>query len=283
MESIPAMRRRGLIPRSPGHTIGGDNMKKLLCAALSALFLCSTASAAKPQPRYAAMTFDDGPSAKTPRLLEGLAKRNAHATFFVCGYRVEQFPETLVQIREAGHEIGMHGYSHRYFTELSPAELYEELTTLSLQITEMTGFAPTLVRPPGGLSSTEVLRDSPCADYPVILWGVDTMDWNTKDAVSVCRKITKSTRCGSVILMHDTSESSVDAALSAIDCLQAQGYVFLTVSELAEQMGYALLGGHVYFRFPPKTPESALALPECCLAQSPAFRRRVRKGTRSGA
>lgn len=249
-------------------------------AALAALALRIPAQAARPQPRYVAMTFDDGPSAKTVRLLEGLAKRRAHATFFVCGYRVEQFPETLVQICERGHELGMHGYSHRYFTELSPAELEQELTALALQITEITGHAPTLIRPPGGLSSTEVLRDSPCADYPVILWGVDTMDWNTKDAKSVCRKITKSARCGSVILMHDTSDSSVDAALSAIDCLQAQGYVFLTVSELAAQMGYDLLGGHVYFRFPPKMLESAQPLRADCPAQNPAVRRRVRKAVR---
>lgn len=223
-------------------------------AALLAAALLRGGTESAAAPRYAAITFDDGPSARTEELLAGLAARGAHATFFVCGYRVEQFPETLAHIRAGGHELGMHGYTHRYFTELTETALRDELTRLALDIVEITGDAPTLIRPPGGLTSTDVLRDSPCAEYPVILWGVDTLDWNTHDAQAVCRKITQSVRCGSVILMHDTSESSVAAALSAIDCLQAQGYVFLTVSELAEAMGYELSGGHVYFRFPPKTP-----------------------------
>ena len=88
-------------------------------------------------------------------------------------------------------------------------------------------------------------------DLSLILWSVDPEDWDAKKAASVLPTIRKEVFPGSVILMHDLHESSVDAALTAIDELRAQGYRFCTVSELAEKSGTALRPGEIYSSFRP--------------------------------
>ena len=109
----------------------------------------------------------------------------------------------------------------------------------------------TLLRPPGGLYDAAVLQQTACADLPVILWSVDPEDWHVHDADAVTAHILRHAGPGSVILMHDLTDSSVTAALRVIDALQAQGYEFLTVSELAARSGTALRPGQAYCSFPP--------------------------------
>ena len=116
---------------------------------------------------------------------------------------------------------------------------------------EATGRAPTLLRPPGGLYDAAVLQQTACADLPVILWSVDPEDWRVHDADAVTAHILRHAGPGSVILMHDLTDSSVTAALRVVDALQAQGYEFLTVSELAARSGTALRPGQAYCSFPP--------------------------------
>lgn len=102
-----------------------------------------------------------------------------------------------------------------------------------------------------GLYDTAVLQQTACADLPVILWSVDPEDWRVHDADAVTAHILRHAEPGSVILMHDLTDSSVTAALRVIDALQAQGYEFLTVSELAARSGTALTPGQAYCSFPP--------------------------------
>ena len=96
-------------------------MKKsfFLLAALALLLSAPAARASDVPKKYLALTFDDGPSGElTERLLEGLAERQVHATFFVCGYRIAEFPDTLSHIAAAGHEIGLHSSNHDYMQKM---------------------------------------------------------------------------------------------------------------------------------------------------------------------
>ena len=104
-------------------------MKKLLCLlAVLALLARPLRAEAAPQ-RYLALTFDDGPSGElTEQLLEGLAERQVHATFFVCAYRIAQFPDTLSHIAAAGHEIGLHSSNHDYMQKMDYETALSDLT-----------------------------------------------------------------------------------------------------------------------------------------------------------
>lgn len=224
-------------------------MRRMICAAVLCCLLMLP-SYAEDTPKYLALTFDDGPSGRfTSRLLDGLAVREVHATFFLCGYRIEQYPELSARIAQEGHEIGTHGYAHNFFNSLSPEGVCQDLSKARCCIEETAGVQPTLLRPPGGIYDTKVLRQSVCAELPVVLWSVDPEDWRRTDSNAVASHIIRKAENGDIILMHDMSDSSVDAALRVIDELSAQGFRFVTVSELAALAGSPMQGGEAYYRF----------------------------------
>lgn len=231
-------------------------MKRWLCAlAAAALFLripAWNASAGEAVKGCLALTFDDGPSgALTERLLDGLRARGVHATFFVCAYRAAQYPETLCRAAREGHEIGLHSCCHDYMHHLSREAVYDDLVSCRAAVTECCGLAPKLFRPPGGLYSPDLLAAAEDAGVSVILWSVDPEDWDKDQHSTVLPRVVRGAAPGAVILMHDLSDNSVDCALRAVDALQAQGWRFCTVSELAESAGTALIPGRVYSSFPP--------------------------------
>ena len=103
-------------------------MKRMLCV-LALLSLCLLpVGAEEGETKYIALTFDDGPSGRfTTALLDGLAEREVHATFFLCGYRVEQFPTLTARISAEGHEIGSHSDRHQFMNEQSAAGVCADL------------------------------------------------------------------------------------------------------------------------------------------------------------
>ena len=206
-----------------------------------------------------ALTFDDGPSGPNSEvLLAMLAERDVKATFFLCGYRIEECPAELCKkLAEPGHELAMHGYSHTSFKEMSSGGIQDELSKTKELIQKNAGVTPTLVRPPYGAmndDSYEALRQ---AGYPVIIWDVDTEDWRNSDPEDVANTVFEQVQDGSIILMHDMHQSSVDAAALIIDQLKSEGYVFLTVSELAQSMGVTLAPGERYRSIEPPEDENA--------------------------
>ena len=200
--------------------------------------------------KVVAITFDDGPSGHfTADLLDGLKERNVNATFFLCGYRVDQFPTLTKRIATEGHEIGTHSDAHKFFSEMNPAELCADLTASMEKLEKVTGKRPALLRPPGGIFDREALQKTTCADLPIILWSVDPEDWCCSCSRTIRDRVLSKVENGDIILLHDMSDSSVQAALQIIDHLQKEGYTFVTVSKLAERSGTELLGGKVYSCF----------------------------------
>lgn len=217
-----------------------------------AIFLCffilGVAPARSESPKYVALTFDDGPSGRfTRRLLTGLQERSAKATFLLCGYRLEIYPELAQRMVEEGHEIGLHGYSHKDMAKLSRRELTREISdTLSLLPQDC---SPVFLRPPGGSESKTVAQIAEKAGLSLLLWSVDPRDWAVDDAAVVETAVISQVRDGDVILLHDLSDSSVDAALSIVDKLQAEGFQFVTVSQLAQIRGITPQPGKTYHHF----------------------------------
>ena len=196
-----------------------------------------------------ALTFDDGPSGRfTRRLLAGLEERQVQATFLLCGYRLEIYPELAKQIFEAGHEIGLHGYSHKDMAKLSRKELLREIRDTRALLPD--GCDATFLRPPGG-SGTKLLEQVAAQeDLALLLWSVDPRDWAVHDASAVEAAVISQVQDGDVILLHDLSDSSVDAALSIIDRLHREGFRFVTVSQLAALRGIKMESGEIYTNFP---------------------------------
>ena len=234
-------------------------LKRLIVWLLCFCLLCIPVRAAEHQ-KLVALTFDDGPSGKyTRRLLAGLEERKVKATFFLCGYRMEQYPELTEQIFEQGHEIGLHGYSHKSMKNMCRAEVAEELEKTMALIPEHCVVA--FLRTPGGISRESVQTVAADMGLAVLSWSVDPKDWATHDAQKVEQEVITHVQDGDVILLHDMSDSSVDAALVIIDELQKQGFQFVTVSELTRQRQIPVIPGKEYSRFEPSDSEGD-TLPE---------------------
>lgn len=232
-------------------------MKKLTALFLTMVLFCAGTGAGTLEGggqntgKYIALTFDDGPTGTlTEQLLDGLNERYVPATFFLCGYRVEEFPELVQRMAEEGHEVAIHGWRHAYLHTMAQEEIREELKGTGDLVEELTGVRPKLFRPPGGLSSDTVLREAEQEGLSAILWSVDPEDWNTHDAGTVVRRVLDKAGDGDILLMHDLSRSSVTAALRVVDQLTAQGYQFCTVSDLAAVRGKNLKAGEKYYKFP---------------------------------
>ena len=226
-------------------------MRKMLIGLLCLVLLCPCGASAAEGPKYIALTFDDGPSGlHTRSLLAGLAVRNARVTFFLCGYRLEQYPGMAAQILEGDHEIGIHGYTHNNMAPMSRREIAKEISdTKALLPAKCT---VRLLRPPGGCCSDGVCQVAGAMGLTIAGWSVDPKDWATQDASAVGRTILDRVQDGDIILMHDMSASSVNAALNIVDLLQARGFTFVTVSELARIRDVRLIPGASYRKLPPE-------------------------------
>ncbi|MCI8525740.1 MAG: polysaccharide deacetylase family protein [Oscillospiraceae bacterium] len=204
--------------------------------------------------RFVALTFDDGPTcALTDQLLDGLRARYVPATFFLCGYRVDQCPDTVRRMAAEGHELAIHGQTHTFLHNQSEEFVHTELEGAAARIEALTGTRPRLFRPPGGLTGDALLSEAEAMDLPIILWSVDPQDWATQDTAAVVRRVLSRVQDGDILLMHDLGPSSIAAALQIIDRLTEQGYEFCTVSELAALRGVPLEPAVSYRSFPPRT------------------------------
>ena len=179
-----------------------------------------------------ALTFDDGPNARyTPLLLEGLRKRNIHATFFLLGENIPENEELLLQMQKDGHLIGCHTWSHVQLDKISPSSANREILKTNSLIYHITGTYPTCLRPPYGAWKKDL--ELPVTMFPVF-WDVDTLDWQSQNPESILDIVRKNVQDGSIILMHDSYDSSVRAALAITDELTEKGYDFVTADQLLE-------------------------------------------------
>lgn len=201
------------------------------------------------EPKYAALTFDDGPRpGTTDRLLDGLLERDAAATFFVIGEQVRGNEALLRRMAAEGHQIGIHTYDHVDLKGLSRRDFDLQVGKTRALLTGLLGEGSYWLRPPYGL-----IDDSArlwCGG-PVILWSVDPEDWRDKDVDRIVSAVAEHVSDGDIILLHDLFPTSVQAALRIVDALLAKGYCFVTVEQLMAERGAAPETGQYCRKFPP--------------------------------
>lgn len=204
--------------------------------------------------KYVALTFDDGPSGKyTRQLLDGLYDRGVKATFFLCGYRIQEYPDITQRIWDEGHEIGCHGYSHKNMKAMSRRDIAAEIADTQALLPE--GCVPKFLRPPGGCCSDGVRQVAEVQNLAILSWSVDPRDWATHDTAAIETAVLKNIQDGDVVLLHDMTVSSVQAALDIVDVLIEDGFEFVTVSQLAKLRNTRLNPGQVYTSFPEKSED----------------------------
>jgi peptidoglycan/xylan/chitin deacetylase (PgdA/CDA1 family) len=161
--------------------------------------------------------------------LDGLAERNVTATFFLIGSEVKEYPEIVKRMSEEGHLIGNHTYEHVDLCGVDEAQVKWQVEQTNDAIYEVTGERPVYIRPPYGSWSSRMEEETGMLE---VLWTVDPRDWDCDDTGELISRVLEQVENDSIILFHDASASSVDAALTVIDILKGRGYEFVGANEI---------------------------------------------------
>lgn len=184
----------------------------------------------KDDDKLIALTFDDGPNKEfTTKILDYLESKDIVATFFVLGMNLKGNDDILIKMVKTGCEIGNHSYNHKQFIHLKNNEIKKQIDYVDNYVKRVTGFSIRSVRTPYGEVNNKI-RET--IDRPIVLWSIDSEDWRKKDAKQIADHIISNVDNGSIILLHDIFDFTYEATILVVEELLAQGYKFVTVSQL---------------------------------------------------
>ena len=185
------------------------------------------------QAKCVALTFDDGPSPYTDRLLQILNQNDAKSTFFLIGNKVAANPAGAKRIADAGMEVANHTWEHPNMTTIPPEDIGSQISKANDAIQAATGQRPKLLRTAGGLINDNVLAAAKQQGMADVNWDVIPFDWmNDSNTAATRYMLMTQIKPGSVVLFHDTYSSTVDLVYQFIPVLRANGYHLVTVSQL---------------------------------------------------
>ena len=187
-----------------------------------------------------ALTFDDGPHPRyTRQILDILKQEGIKATFFVIGENIGYYDEGIVaEIIADGHELGNHTFNHEHTKEMDEQSFYSDVKACHELIKEKYGYKMKIFRPPEGYVDEKVKNIASELDYSIIIWSIDTKDWEHVGSDLIVGNIEKNASDGDIILMHDyvsKPNTTIGALERVIKNLKNEGYNFVTVSELIEK------------------------------------------------
>lgn len=189
-----------------------------------------------------AFTFDDGPGEYTDELLDCLEENNAHATFFMLGQNVGSWESTVQRMADIGCEIGSHSWDHPNLYDLSMDSVAKQFSDTDAALEKACGQKASVARAPYGNWSDDIIST---VGKPFFTWSLDSLDWSYLDVNKDYDEVMNGDLTdGSIILMHDIHEPSVQAAIKMIPELVQKGYKLMTVSELAAAKGVTLQGAN---------------------------------------
>lgn len=166
-----------------------------------------------------------------PGMLDIYRENKVKATFFISGRWAEEHPQLVQKIARSGHEIGNHGYSHPHVNDLSREENLEEIEKTARIIRKITEQKTRYFAPPYGEFNDTVLDAVSRTKHQVILWTVDTVDWQKPPPATIVSRVLTGVHNGSIILMHPT-EQTIQALPEMINGLRKQGYQIVTLEKL---------------------------------------------------
>ena len=179
-----------------------------------------------------AVTFDDGPSDETVRLLNILRDMDAKASFFVIGTGAELRPGILRRMLNDKHTIANHSRNHPPLSTLADAGIMNELDVTNADIKDAVFWGPRWLRPPYGDMDARVASIAGSRGLSLAMWDVDTNDWQHHNAATSCDIAVGQSQPGSIILLHDIHTESVDAVPCIIDGLRAKGLRPVSLDEM---------------------------------------------------
>jgi peptidoglycan/xylan/chitin deacetylase (PgdA/CDA1 family) len=178
-----------------------------------------------------AITFDDGPGPHTPLLLDLLAERKLHATFFVLGEHAKRYPEMIRRMVADGHEVENHSWDHPDMRKLDEAARRKEIED-TVALLKSLGADPKFFRPPYGAYDPALVDLARKDGLEVVLWSRDSEDWRYHTVSALEANILPPGRGASgIFLFHDIHDTTIAAMAGVLDDLKGRGCSFVTISD----------------------------------------------------
>jgi peptidoglycan-N-acetylglucosamine deacetylase len=211
------------------------------CYYVGSNFFIKIHCSAKTDRKEIAISFDDGPAINyTPEILQLLKQENIKAAFFCIGNRIAGNENILKQIKEEGHVIGNHSYSHHFWFDMySSKKMQNDLKMMDDEMEKVTGMRPKLFRPPYGVTNPNLKKAIMKGGYTPVGWNVRSLDTVIKDEKKLLDKINASLKPGAVFLFHDTQKITLKVLSSFIKEVKNKGYDIVSLDKLLHLNPYA--------------------------------------------
>jgi peptidoglycan-N-acetylglucosamine deacetylase len=211
------------------------------CYYVGSNFFIKIICSANTSKKEIAISFDDGPVTNyTPQILQLLKAENVKATFFCIGSRIAGNETILRQIKEEGHIIGNHSYSHHFWFDMfSAKKMQGDLQQMDEEMKRVTGLRPKLFRPPYGVTNPNLKKTIINGGYTPVGWSVRSMDTVIKDGRKLLAKINAGLKPGAVFLFHDTSKTTLEVLPQFIQEVKNKGYQIIALDKLLLLKPYA--------------------------------------------
>ena len=188
-----------------------------------------------------ALTFDAAWGAdKTQGILDTMAKYDAKGTFFLVGFWIDKFEDETKAIAEAGFDIGNHSRNHLNMPKLNDNEIRSEIEYVNDRVNELTGITPTYFRAPFGDYSDRLMSALEEMNMTGVQWSIDSLDWKGLSAKQIFERVVPKAKSGDIILFHNNSDHILDALPLILSALKADGFEFVTLSQLVATEGYTI-------------------------------------------
>lgn len=176
----------------------------------------------------------------TNEILSILEKNGVKATFFMTGEWVENYPEDVKKIYEAGHDLANHSENHKNMSQLSYGDCESELMKVHNKVKELTGYDMYLFRPPYGDYDNDVICKATECGYYTIQWSIDSLDWKNYGVDDIIERVLnhKALKPGAIILCHNGAQYTAKALDTLIKCVKEKGYEFVPISQLIYKENY---------------------------------------------
>ena len=211
------------------------------CYYVGSNFFIKIVCSATTKQKEIAISFDDGPATNyTPEILQLLKQDNIKATFFCIGNRIAGNENILKQIKEEGHIIGNHSYSHHFWFDMySSKKMLNDLKQMDHEMERVTRMRPKLFRPPYGVTNPNLKKAIMKGGYTPVGWSVRSLDTVIKDENKLLAKINGSLKPGAVFLFHDTQKTTLNVLPEFIKEVKNRGYQIVPLDKLLHLTPYA--------------------------------------------
>lgn len=210
------------------------------CYYIGSNFFIKIICSANTDQKEIAISFDDGPASNyTTEILQLLKQDNIKATFFCIGNRIAGNEDILKKIKEDGHIIGNHSYSHHFWFDIFSSEkMLNDLQKMDQETEKVTGIVPKLFRPPYGVTNPNLKKAIIKGNYIPVGWSVRSMDTVIRNEKKLLDKINRSLKPGAVFLFHDTSKTTVNILPEFIREVKKKGYNIIPLDKLLHLVPY---------------------------------------------